>query len=122
MHELSIALSILEIVEEQSHRRGDAGVAAVHIKLGPLSGVIGEALLSAFELARECSAFEKCDLIIEETPLIAFCPSCQEARNLDSVQLLLCPVCGVPTPEILSGRELEITAMEFEHDPANALS
>ena len=50
MHELSIALSILDIVEEESARRGDAAVAAIHLRLGPLSGVVKEALLSAFEL------------------------------------------------------------------------
>ena len=52
MHELSIALSLLDLVEEEAERRG-VRVAAVHVRLGPLSGVVRDALVSAFELARE---------------------------------------------------------------------
>ena len=55
MHELSIALGIVDIAEEESDRRGGVAVLSVHIKLGPLSGVVKEALTSAYELAREGS-------------------------------------------------------------------
>ena len=34
MHELSIALSILDIAAEEAERRGGVGVAAIHLKLG----------------------------------------------------------------------------------------
>jgi Zn finger protein HypA/HybF involved in hydrogenase expression len=30
------------------------------------------------------------------------------------VQAFVCPVCGVPTPQVLRGRELEIVALEIE--------
>lgn len=66
MHELSIAISILEIAEEESGRRGNALVEAIYLKLGDLSGVVKEALSSAFELAAEQSAFPHCRLVIEE--------------------------------------------------------
>ena len=60
MHELSIALGIVDIAEEESGRRGGVAVLAVHVKLGPLSGVVKEALLSAYELARENSLLADC--------------------------------------------------------------
>jgi hydrogenase nickel incorporation protein HypA/HybF len=68
MHELSIAVSILEIAEEESEQRGNTPVEAIHLKLGLLSGIVKDALNSAFELAVEQSAFPKCRLIIEEIP------------------------------------------------------
>lgn len=68
MHELSIALSILEIAEEESEQRGNIAVEAIYLKLGEMSGVVKEALLSAFELAAEQCAFPKCRLLIEEIP------------------------------------------------------
>ena len=40
MHELSIAMSILDVAEEEAERQGGARVVAVHLKLGPLSGVV----------------------------------------------------------------------------------
>src|SRR5439155_7885623 len=65
MHELSIALSILDIVAEEAERRNGARVLAVHLRLGPLSGVVKESLRSAYELAREGSGFEGSELFIE---------------------------------------------------------
>ena len=111
MHELSIALSILEIVEEEAARQGGR-IAAVHLKLGPLSGVVKDALLSAFELAREGTPFAEAELIVTEVPVIAFCPACASDRAPASAYDLCCPECGTPMPEVLSGRELEVIAIE----------
>src|SRR5438105_5314755 len=113
MHELSIALSILEMAEEVAQRQGGR-VRAIHLKLGPLSGVVPAALISAFGLAREGSPFPDVELILEETPLVAHCAGCAVPRKLESAQYLCCPVCGAPTPDIVSGRELEVVALEFE--------
>jgi len=44
MHELSIALSMIEMAHEEVVRRGGCRVTALHLKLGPLSGVVREAL------------------------------------------------------------------------------
>jgi hydrogenase nickel incorporation protein HypA/HybF len=112
MHELSIAMSILDVVEQAALERGETQVAAIHLKLGPLSGVVKEALLSAFELARESTPFAECQLLIEQTRLVAFCPVCGMDREIPSVQYLCCPVCDTPTPKIVSGREMDIMAME----------
>jgi hydrogenase nickel incorporation protein HypA/HybF len=111
MHELSIALSIVEVAEEVARREG-ARVAAVHLRLGPLSGVVSEALVSAFGLAREGTALEGAELVVEEVPLVARCPACAAERALATMELC-CPACGGPTPEVVSGRELEVVALEM---------
>lgn len=113
MHELSIALGILELAEEEGERRGGR-VAAVHMKLGRLSGVVKEALASAFELAREGTALAQAELVIEEIPLVLHCSACAVDRELDSAFELRCPGCGALTNEIVSGRELEVHALEIE--------
>ena len=113
MHELSIALSILEIAEEEASRRNAARIQAIHLRLGPLAGVIKEALLSAFDLARETSALNDCTLVIEDVPLIAHCPACGKDCRVAAPQEMCCSVCGTPTPQIVQGRELEISAMEI---------
>jgi len=113
MHELSIALSIVDVVEEEAERRGGR-VVAVHLKLGPLSGVVKDALVSAYGLAREGTSLNQSELIVEEVPLVAHCPVCAVECTLASVQDLRCPTCGAPTAEILSGRELEVVALEIE--------
>jgi hydrogenase nickel incorporation protein HypA/HybF len=113
MHELSIALSILDVVEEEAQRHGEARVAAVYLKLGPLSGVVKESLLAAFELACEGTPLQACQLLIEEVPIVVNCPACGVERSVASMQHMFCPVCATATPDVIKGRELEVTAMEL---------
>lgn len=114
MHEMSIALSILDIAATESAARDNAAILAIHLRLGPMSGVVKEALMSAFELAREGSVCPESKLVVEDVPLVAMCPVCRKQQSLPSCQDLTCPVCGSLCPELVSGRELEIVAMEIE--------
>jgi hydrogenase nickel incorporation protein HypA/HybF len=66
MHELSIAMSIVEIASEEAQRQGCARVEAVHLKLGTLSGVVKEALLFSWDLASDGSPIAGAKLAIEE--------------------------------------------------------
>ena len=68
MHELSIAMSILDIAQEEADRRSNPRVEAIHLKIGTLSGVVKEALLAAYELAAEQTPFAQSRLVIEEVP------------------------------------------------------
>ena len=114
MHELSIAMSILDLAAEESQRQGDVRVLEIHLKLGCLSGVVKEALLSAYQLAREGTPFEETQLVIEEVPVLVHCPSCRSTRAVVSVQEMCCAECGTPSPDVASGRDLELVAMEIQ--------
>jgi hydrogenase nickel incorporation protein HypA/HybF len=111
MHELSIAMSIVELAEEEAEQRG-VSVVAVHLKLGPLSGVVKSALVSAYEMACEQTVLEGSQLIIEEVPIRVYCPKCEASRTLTSIQRFSCPECRSPVSEVLQGRELQVTALE----------
>ncbi len=113
MHELSIALSIVDMATETAEREGSGRIVAVHLRLGPVSGVVPEALVSAFELARAGSPLENAELVVERVPLVTYCPTCEAERTPVSLQQLCCPVCAAPTPRIVRGRELEVTALEI---------
>jgi hydrogenase nickel incorporation protein HypA/HybF len=113
MHELSIAISIIELAEEEAARRGDVRVSAVHLKLGPLSGVAREALLSSYELACEGTSLEGSKLVIEEMPIIVYCPKCEAERPVNSGEWFTCPACGTPTPDVVQGKELQVSALEI---------
>jgi hydrogenase nickel incorporation protein HypA/HybF len=113
MHELSIALSILDLAAEEAERHGGR-VTAVHLRLGPLVGVVKDALVSAYDLARESTLLARAELVVEDVPVVAYCPACAAERRPASVQELCCPVCGAPTPQVVRGRELEVVALELE--------
>jgi hydrogenase nickel incorporation protein HypA/HybF len=68
MHELSIALNLVDIAAEEARRHGDVRVTAVHVRLGVRSGVVKEALASAFEVAREAAELREARLVIEDAP------------------------------------------------------
>jgi len=112
MHELSIAMSIVDMAEEEAARRS-ARVEAVHLKLGLLSGVVKDALLSSYEMACEGTSLQGSRLVIEEIPVVAFCPKCRLPRTLDSIQWFICPECKSPVSELLHGRELQVAALEI---------
>ena len=123
MHELSIAIGIIEAVtEERCLRQGTMqAVQAVHLRLGPLSGVDRSALEFAYQVAREQTRLARADLVIEETPVTFHCPACNCTRSPVSIQCLVCSVCGMPATEITGGNELEIVALEIiENEPASA--
>lgn len=122
MHELSIALNILDIAAEQSARHAGADVLAIHLRLGELSGVVEQALASAFDIARRDSAYVDTQLVIEAIPITVFCEHCCGERPVESTQRMCCAVCGELSAMILQGRDLEIVSMEIalpaSHDPA----
>ena len=66
MHELSIALSMIELASEEVDRRGGGRVTALHLKLGSLSGVVKEALTFSYEIACQGTPLEGSQLVIEE--------------------------------------------------------
>ena len=118
MHELSIAISIVELAEEEAERRG-VQIDAVHLRLGALSGVVKDALLSCYEMACENTRLQGSRLVIEEVPVVIACPSCRAQHALRSVQLFCCPECGTPCAEIVQGRELEVVALEIQECAPN---
>src|ERR1700675_4719585 len=113
MHELSIALSIIELAQEESERRG-VQVSAVHLKLGALSGVVKEALLGSFEMACEDTSLKGARLVVEELPVLIFCTACGAQRPISSIQLFCCADCGTPSGDVVQGKELEVVALEIE--------
>lgn len=114
MHELSIAMSIVDMAQEEAERHGGARVQAVHLKLGRLTGIVKEALLSSYAMACESTPLEGSQLLIEEIPVEVFCQKCDAPRLVDSIQWFCCPECGTPTTNILRGKELEVVALEIK--------
>jgi len=114
MHELSIAMSIIDMVEEEAATRGYARIQAVHLRLGLLCGVVKDALLSSYEMACASTPLEGSSLLIEEVPVEVFCSKCNARKQVASIQWIACPACGTPTPEVVHGRELEVVALEIK--------
>jgi hydrogenase nickel incorporation protein HypA/HybF len=113
MHELSIAMSMIEMATEEAARHGVDHVSALYLKLGPLSGVVKDALLFSYEVASQGTPLEGSRLVIEEVPVIVYCPECREEKAIESIQHFCCPACGTLTPQVVQGKELLVVALEL---------
>ena len=112
MHELSIALSIVDGVLEELHHRGATQASAVYLRVGRLSGVDKDALLFSYEVASQDTVLGRSNLVIEDVDITIFCPACGAERPIRSFPVLTCAACGAISNRVLQGHELEITAME----------
>ncbi|MBV8630404.1 MAG: hydrogenase maturation nickel metallochaperone HypA [Silvibacterium sp.] len=120
MHELSIAMSIVDLALDEARERR-VTIDAVYLDLGPLSGVVADALRFSWEIACQDTALQGSRLLIREIPVEIHCSTCNANRTLDSVQWLCCPVCGTPALEVIHGKELAIIALEVrDEQPAAA--
>jgi hydrogenase nickel incorporation protein HypA/HybF len=112
MHELSIALSMIDQILEESASRGGLEVEVVHLRLGTFSGVYKDALLFAYEMSCEGTPLAGSRLEIETIPLVIHCSICGKDQAPPSVYQLWCPECRTPSSEIVTGREIEVAALE----------
>ena len=114
MHELSIAMSIVEVAEEEARSRGALRVTAVHVRLGLLAGVVKDALLSSYEMACEDTPLKGSQLVVEEVPGVIYCPVCDARRPVLTSEWFSCSECGTIASDLVQGKELEVIALEVE--------
>jgi hydrogenase nickel incorporation protein HypA/HybF len=118
VHELSIAQSMIDVACEAASREGAKQVIKLRARIGLLSGVAKTALQFSFDLAAEGTACEGAVLEIEDVPVTVMCPRCNAPQELQILYSFCCPICGTPTPEILTGQELEVVSVELADDDA----
>jgi hydrogenase nickel incorporation protein HypA/HybF len=117
MHELSIACSIVEMVEEHLESE-NSRVTKVMIQIGKMSGVVKDALLFSFEIAARETRVTGARLEIEELPVIVHCDKCNKNSQLETFPIFRCGYCREPTGNILQGQEMELVSMEIEDGQA----
>ncbi len=112
MHELSIACSIVETVEENLPPETTA--TKIFLKIGAMSGVVKDALLFSFEIAAENTRAADATLVIEELPVVVHCDDCDFDTELASPPIFRCGQCKELTGKILQGKELEVVSIEVD--------
>ncbi|HEX3465990.1 MAG TPA: hydrogenase maturation nickel metallochaperone HypA [Candidatus Elarobacter sp.] len=112
MHELSVALSLVENIEDSARLQGFERVLAVRLRIGALSGIAPDALRFSWKLATDGTLAADSALEIEDVPLLVFCERCEAERAPRGGAGLVCPECGNVCPTIVRGRELQLVAVE----------
>lgn len=107
MHELSLTISLLELVAEEARGRR---VQWVVVEIGKLSGVVPDAVRFAFDVCIKGTVAEGAALSIVETPGRGRCNVCGMESPLESV-IGACP-CGSVDLALVSGQELRLRELE----------
>lgn len=113
MHELTLARSLIELVDDYAGQQGGRQVRRIHVRLGQLSAMT-RALYFCFGSASRGTSCEGALLDIEEVPLTVRCGHCNAVKAPSGRYNFRCPDCGMPTPEVVTGREMQLTAIELE--------
>jgi hydrogenase nickel incorporation protein HypA/HybF len=113
VHELSIAMSILDIVRDACAEEGCSRVEKVRVRIGKASGIMADSLLFSFDCARSGAA-AGATLEIEEVPVGGHCRDCASDFTVEEKYVLECPLCGGPAFTIDSGHELEVVDLEVD--------
>jgi len=122
MHETSIALAVVDQIAQRAHEDARDGVRAVVLRVGELAGVVPAALEFCFAQACAGTVAEGAVLSIETVTALARCGACPETWPVGMPPDLTCPACGEAAAHLISGRELEIAAVEWGGPAAVATS
>ena len=95
MHEMSLAESVLRIIEDAARTQNFQHVRTVVLEIGKLSAVEAEAMRFCFDAVTRGSIAEGAQLEIIETPGAGRCTVCGMMLALQE-QYGLCPECGSP--------------------------
>jgi len=112
MHEVGIAQGLLTIATENCLKQGYTRIESIKVKIGRAAGVVPDALLFAFEVAKIDTIAEKANLTIDEIPVSGFCNACNSNFTVNDAYVISCPRCEGTSIRIDSGRELHIYEME----------
>lgn len=110
MHELSLALAIVEEVSDACSRYGVQGVRQVNLEIGDLFGVVDDSLDFAFQIATGDTLLEGACLSIKRVPVTIFCSPCDLVSQPVARGSMQCPLCGQPSADLRSGREFLINS------------
>lgn len=110
MHELSLAESMLAIVEQSVRRGGFARATVVRLEIGRLSCVLPDALRFCFESVTRGSLAEGARLEIVEMAGAGRCRRCDKTMAMEE-PWGVCPDCGAQL-EVTSGAEMRVKELE----------
>lgn len=120
MHEMSIALLVIDSVRKEAAKHPDSRPRRIGLRIGALTAIDAEALEFCWRALLRGTDLQGLALAIEHCPRRHRCLNCGtefEVANYD----LHCPECGELRGECIAGDELEIAYLELDqHEPSTA--
>jgi hydrogenase nickel incorporation protein HypA/HybF len=117
MHETDMTKALILTIKDWWESQPEPPqISCIHLIVGKFTCVEPVSLQFAFEVQTRDTFLDGAKLIIQETPLIAFCHSCQQEYQPEIGIQYACPKCHSPMDDIRSGRELKINSIEYSNN------
>lgn len=113
MHEMSLAESIREIVDDAREKHAFVRVRTIVLALGELAAVEPDSLRFCFEAVMKGGPGEGAELCIQEVPGQGYCPACAGSVALHALYDA-CPACGAYGVEVTGGDRMQVLELEVE--------
>jgi hydrogenase nickel incorporation protein HypA/HybF len=113
MHELSIAISVVEMATQHALSASAKSVSQVELDIGELSGVEMESLRFALSVAVKDTILESTQFLINAIHPLFECTSCG-CHYVPDQMPGTCPECGQGNPQLIEGNELQIKSLLIE--------
>ena len=113
MHEMSIAQSLVSILQEEMTKHGASALRSVRLSVGEMSAIVPESLSFCFEIIIQGTPLEGAKLLMDRISLKGYCPQCDESFDIKDF-VFVCPDCGNTAIQTIEGQELSIVEMEVE--------
>lgn len=110
MHEMTIALNIIEIAEEQAKLNEVQSFSEIELEVGEVSGVVPEALQFALDSAIKDSVLEQAHIKILVVPAQTKCRACAAMYRPDDL-FSICPSCSAFNNDVIAGKELKVSKL-----------
>jgi hydrogenase nickel incorporation protein HypA/HybF len=110
MHELSIAQSIISIVEKTVPTNKQEKVRSVKLQIGTLSGIEIDALTYSFSIIRKSTQLINATLDIDLLKGLALCSDCKSEFEYLSYGNP-CPKCNGYQIKIVRGKEMKVISI-----------
>lgn len=115
MHELSIAISIVDTAIKQATMASASRVSEVELDIGTHSGIEYESLEFALEVAVKDTILEKTLFRINRVEPVAECPACEHLYTPEGM-FSYCPKCKEQGIRLIQGTELQIKSLLVEQN------
>ncbi len=113
MHELSIAMSIIDIATSYAKKAKAKKVTSVEIEIGTLSGIVFDSLKFALEMASRNTILEKTDFELISIQARAECKTCGTTFDMENF-FVACPACNSYGNKITQGKEMKVKALNVD--------
>ena len=113
MHEMSIALSIIELAESEASKAGSKRIYDIELDIGTLSGVEIKSLEFAFEAAKDGTILENSEVKMNIIQAEGFCTECEKTFEMQYIYDN-CPFCKSYNVSLLKGKELRLKSLNVE--------